>query len=88
MSKPQQAIVRPPPLGSENHLPTWSRESLSREVFRALEATRKARNASWDWWSGVLAVLLLVLLLGAAFAGVIVAHTPTDPLTIAGDQDD
>jgi len=83
MSKPQQAFARPP-FGSENHLPTWTRESLSREVFRALDATRKARDASWDWWSGVLAVLLL----GAAFAGVIVAHTPADPLTIAGDQDD
>jgi len=83
MTEPTRAVARPP-IGSENHLPTWSPESLSREVFRALEATRKARDASWDWWSGVLAVLLR----GATLAGVIVAHTPADPLTIAGDQDD
>lgn len=39
MTEPTRAVARPP-IGSENHLPTWTRESLSREVFRAMETTR------------------------------------------------
>lgn len=83
MTEPPRAVARPP-LGSENNLPTWTRESLETEVLRAVSELHRQREAAWDWWAGRLTALLL----SASLAGIVCAHTPADPLTIAGDSDD
>ena len=83
MTEPTRVVARPP-IGSENNQPTWTRHSLESEVLRAVNELHRQREATWDWWAGRLAALLLA----ASLAGVVCAHTPSDHLTLAEESDD
>jgi len=86
MTEPTRAVARPP-IGSENHLPTWTRESLETEVLRAVAERRRQHENSW-WNKPENTSLVMALIIGGVLALITNAHAPADPLTIAGDQDD
>ena len=80
MTEPTRAVARPP-IGSENNRPTFSRADIGREVWRLYEEERNRPMHP-------LTCAVLVMFATAAACLATYAHTPADPLTIAGDQDD
>ena len=80
MTEPTRAVARPP-IGSENNRPTFSRADIGREVWRLYEEERNRPMHP-------LTCAILVMVAAASVCPVVYAHTPADPLTIAGDQDD
>ena len=80
MTEPTRAVARPP-IGSENNRPTFSRADIERMVWQAYEEERNRPMHP-------LMCAVLVMFVAAAACLAVCAHTPADPLTIAGDQDD
>ena len=80
MTEPTR-VVAYPPIGSENNRPTLSRTDIEHKVWRAYEEERNRPMHP-------LTCAVLVMFAAATVCLAVYAHTPADPLTIAGDFDD